>query len=233
MAEPTHVPSDLPPRIARKIRIDPESGCWLWQAALGRDGYGRAWMPGGTGGMAHRVVYELLAGEIPPGLHLDHTCGVRHCVNPDHLEPVTWKENNRRAGLKRRQSMCVRGHVMEGENVGVRPSSEARYCRECNTAQASEWRSADRPVKLAKRRQDYRNRSPEWRERQAQLRQDPEYKRRAAERQRRVRAQRLIDREPCSVDGCGKPADARGWCKTHYMRWWKDNRKATDGDSRG
>lgn len=25
----------------------------------------------------------------------------------------------------------------------------------------------------------------------------------------------------CSVEGCGKPAKARGWCTTHYARWRK------------
>lgn len=23
----------------------------------------------------------------------------------------------------------------------------------------------------------------------------------------------------CSIDGCGKPIKARGWCETHYARW--------------
>jgi hypothetical protein len=216
-------PSMLPARISAKIGIDRETDCWLWQAGLGTDGYGRVWMPGSSNKMTHRVIYELLVDEIPFGLHLDHTCGTRRCVNPAHLDPVHWRENNRRAGLKRRQETCVRGHVMEGENVGVRPSSEARYCRECNTAQAREWRSQDREAKLAQHREEYRNRSPEWRQRQAELRQDPEYKRRAAERSRRVRAQLRADGKPCSVDGCGKPAGmARGLCSTHYSRWYRN-----------
>lgn len=25
----------------------------------------------------------------------------------------------------------------------------------------------------------------------------------------------------CSIDGCGKPTDSRGWCHTHYVRWLK------------
>lgn len=54
---------------------------------------------------AHRVVYESLVGPIPAGLELDHTCRVRRCVNPDHLEPVTHAENQRRS---RRHPMGAR-----------------------------------------------------------------------------------------------------------------------------
>jgi hypothetical protein len=25
----------------------------------------------------------------------------------------------------------------------------------------------------------------------------------------------------CAVEGCGKPARTRGWCFTHYNRWWR------------
>lgn len=25
----------------------------------------------------------------------------------------------------------------------------------------------------------------------------------------------------CAVEGCGKPHSARGWCRTHYFRWFK------------
>lgn len=26
----------------------------------------------------------------------------------------------------------------------------------------------------------------------------------------------------CSIEGCEKPAKARGWCRAHYNRWYKD-----------
>jgi hypothetical protein len=25
----------------------------------------------------------------------------------------------------------------------------------------------------------------------------------------------------CSVDGCGRPFYARGWCSMHYLRWYR------------
>lgn len=38
-------------------------------------------------------MYELLVGPIPEGLTIDHLCRNTMCVNPDHLEPVTHREN--------------------------------------------------------------------------------------------------------------------------------------------
>jgi hypothetical protein len=28
----------------------------------------------------------------------------------------------------------------------------------------------------------------------------------------------------CSVENCSRPVDARGWCHTHYLHWWKIHR---------
>lgn len=66
--------------------------CWLWQAGLFSDGYG-AFTVNGKTRRAHRVVFEWVKGEIPKGLYLDHSCHVRHCVNPDHLCTVTQRQN--------------------------------------------------------------------------------------------------------------------------------------------
>ena len=90
----------------------PESGCWLWIGSRNRYGHGvlnRSLNGISKKYLAHRYVYELLAGKIKNGLRLDHLCKVECCVNPRHLEPVTPSDvlgntvgQQRRHGKKRK-----------------------------------------------------------------------------------------------------------------------------------
>jgi hypothetical protein len=75
-----------------------EAGCWIWLRSLDSAGYGKAWDERAKRlVIAHRLYYERAFGPIPDGLHIDHRCRVKRCVNPDHLEAVSVTENNRRA----------------------------------------------------------------------------------------------------------------------------------------
>ena len=60
------------------------SGCWLWAASCGADGYGRIYATNGPK-LAHRISYELHVGPIPDGLLVLHDCDTPACVNFEHL----------------------------------------------------------------------------------------------------------------------------------------------------
>ncbi|KDE14235.1 HNH endonuclease signature motif containing protein [Rhodococcus aetherivorans] len=101
----------LPKHIIASIEVAP-SGCWIWTKSRSRDGYGWASLNSKTH-QAHRLVYRLIVGDPPEGSVLDHTCRVRHCVNPAHLEPVSPRENLNRSTLTPTgMRTCVKGHEL-------------------------------------------------------------------------------------------------------------------------
>lgn len=67
---------------------------WHWVGWHKAKGYGR-FRVGKHIVAAHRVSYAYFYGDPGP-LHIDHTCRVLDCVNPNHLEAVTHEENERR-----------------------------------------------------------------------------------------------------------------------------------------
>ena len=118
----------LDERIMKHV-IQDSAGCWLWTGHVTPKGYGGIGVEGRMR-LAHSVAYEVWVGPVPPGLQLDHLCRVRHCCNPEHLEPVTPWENLRRGNTFMNKTHCPSGHAYEGANLYVDPGG-GRRCRAC------------------------------------------------------------------------------------------------------
>lgn len=117
-----------------EAKVERTDDHWLWTGAITKNGYGKLATGGKRAGwaLAHRVAWEIYRGPIPKGLTIDHLCRVRHCVNPDHLEPVTMRVNlHRGEGMRGSQTHCKHGHEFTPENTYIRADGVSRACRIC------------------------------------------------------------------------------------------------------
>jgi hypothetical protein len=77
-------------------------------------------------------------------MHIDHLCRNTKCVNPEHLEPVTIRENLLRGiGPSAKHAVkthCPAGHEYSGDNLYVHPVKGMRYCRTCGKDHAQRAR---------------------------------------------------------------------------------------------
>ncbi len=139
-------------RIKRRTRVD-ANGCWIWQGKPGSNGYVSVTTTLASGARwhtsAHRAAYYFLVGPIPEGLVIDHLCRNPVCVNPDHLEPVTQRENALRspismATLNSAKTHCPKGHPYDEQNTVwyVNPGGRKTRTRACRTCQRESFRRA-------------------------------------------------------------------------------------------
>lgn len=128
-------------RLLDKVKEDP-SGCWLFQGYCTPSGYGGMVDAEGKARAAHRLAYEAFVGPIPAGLHIDHLCRVRNCVNPAHLEAVAQRTNTLRgisfSAKNAQKTHCDKGHEYTPENTYYRTPTH-RVCRICNNAAAQAY----------------------------------------------------------------------------------------------
>jgi hypothetical protein len=109
--KPTRIP--LESRLFARIATSGE--CWLWQSRTNAKGYGEFKVAGKTR-RAHRIAWELVAGPIPDGLYVCHTCDNPACCRNDD---EGWYEVN---GIRRPR----RGHLYLGTHADNEADKRAK-----------------------------------------------------------------------------------------------------------
>lgn len=135
-------------RFAAKTDLNGPGGCHLWLGSVTGNGYGRFYWQNNPNWQPHRLAFALANGEVDLTLTIDHLCQTRLCINPDHMEQVSLREN----GLRRNgwvDGTCSRGHDLRESAYPCRRKNSGHhwYCKVCYRERARERRHLIRDAK--------------------------------------------------------------------------------------
>lgn len=98
-------------------KAETNGDCWIWPRCT-KDGYPVVKWGSSTTGL-HRIVLEVKHGAALGSQHAHHICANSACVNPDHLQPVTHRDNI--AEMLARQSYLSRIRELEAALAALDP----------------------------------------------------------------------------------------------------------------
>ena len=123
------------------IKVNKTESCWLWMGKID-DGYGR-FSIGDRLYLVHRLAFAVMKSKLGTNTQVDHLCKVRNCLNPEHLEEVTSKENTRRGLIKvfnTDPNKCPYGHDYDVEIPGKAEGVTYKNCSKCHKARYAKRR---------------------------------------------------------------------------------------------
>ncbi len=98
-------------RFWSKVDMRGPDECWLWQASLNTNGYGRFKIASYVNVTASRMALICTKGEEPEGMNVLHRCDNPPCCNPHHLFFGTVADNN--------ADKIAKGRAYSGDQSGA------------------------------------------------------------------------------------------------------------------
>lgn len=118
--------------LVRKKTLHVGTGCLIWMGNHDYQNYAVA-RSGSTKIRVHRHMYEKKHGPLPASFDVHHKCGVKSCINVDHLQAMSRAEHAS-IGFNSQKTKCKKGHDLEEiYNTGV------RGCRICRKAASKRY----------------------------------------------------------------------------------------------
>lgn len=134
---------------------DPITGCWIWQRAIQRCGYGKAKF-GDKIQSSHRIAWQLAYGNIPTDAWVLHRCDNKLCVNPEHLFLGDVKSNTADKVAKQRQNrgeLVPQSKLTEAQVLEIR----ARWPAETQASLAREFGVTRPKISLIVNRKNWKH----------------------------------------------------------------------------
>ena len=110
------------PRLFRRVVKCPDTGCWELHGATDKKGYARMNVAGHNVA-AYMVAFVAVYGDVERQVVM-HSCDNPKCVNPEHLSPGTYHQNN--ADMWARGRGVGQRKLTDGQVKEIRELCDAR-----------------------------------------------------------------------------------------------------------